>query len=132
MARLRIEIVTPRRRVLSEEVDEVVLPGVLGELGVLPGHTPLLTALGTGPLRTITSGRSAVLAVAGGFAEVLPERVTVLAMVAERPDEVDVEAARSELELTARELKGAAAEQLDELTERQRLAETRLAVAGGS
>lgn len=127
--RLRLVLVTPRRKVLEIDVDEVRLPGTLGELGVLPGHTPLLTSLGVGPL-TYFEGRDASrLAIRDGFAEVLPDRVTVLARVAERPDEVDVEAARHDVVSAEEALKTASSEELDELNARLRMAATRLEIA---
>jgi len=130
--RLRLELVTPERRVLSEEVVEVRIPGVLGELGVLPGHTPLLTALGTGPLAYTQGGREHRLALQGGFAEVLPDRVTVLARVAELPAEIDLDAARRQLAEAEAALPKAAAESIDALNDALRLAVTRLEVGGGT
>ena len=130
--RLLLELVTPERRVLSEEVVEVRIPGLLGELGVLPGHTPLLTALGTGPLAYTQGGREHRLALQGGFAEVLPDRVTVLARVAELPAEIDLEAARKQLAKAEAALPKAAAESLDEISDALRLAVTRLEVGGGT
>lgn len=89
MSGILFEVVTPEKRVVSEVVDEVVLPGSEGYLGVLPGHAPLLTRLGIGEA-TYRLGRSRRhLAIAGGFAEVLPDRVIVLADVAERPEGID-------------------------------------------
>ncbi|MGH9749289.1 MAG: F0F1 ATP synthase subunit epsilon [Candidatus Polarisedimenticolia bacterium] len=89
MSGILFEVVTPEKRVVSEVVDEVVLPGSEGYLGVLPGHAPLLTRLGIGDL-TYRLGRARRhLALAGGFAEVLPDRVIVLADVAERPEGID-------------------------------------------
>jgi F-type H+-transporting ATPase subunit epsilon len=129
-ARLLLELVTPQRKLLSEKVDEVRVPGVLGELGVLPGHTPLLTAVGTGPLSYSVEGREFRLAIQGGFAEVLPDRVTVLARIAELPDEIDVTAAQHELGEAESKLPTAAAEELDELTDAVRLATTRMEVGG--
>jgi F-type H+-transporting ATPase subunit epsilon len=129
---LLLELVTPERRVLSEEVVEVRIPGILGELGVLPGHTPLLTALGTGPLAYTQAGVEHRLAVQGGFAEVLPDRVTVLARVAELPAEIDLEAARRQLADAEARLPKAAAEDFDELNDAVRLAVTRLDVRGGT
>jgi F-type H+-transporting ATPase subunit epsilon len=127
--RLRLELVTPERLVLSEEVDEVRVPGTLGELGVLPGHTPLLTSLGTGPLSYFqgSSGRS--LAVQDGFAEVLPDRVTVLARIADAPSDIDVESARAALAEAEARLPTASAEEIDELTAAVRLAATRIEVS---
>lgn len=130
--RLLLELVTPERRVLSEEVVEVRIPGLLGELGVLPGHTPLLTALGTGPLAYTQAGVEHRLAVQGGFAEVLPDRVTVLARVAELPAEIDLEAARKQLAEAEAALPKAAAESIDALNDALRLAVTRLEVGGGT
>jgi F-type H+-transporting ATPase subunit epsilon len=130
--RLLLELVTPERRVLSEEVVEVRIPGVLGELGVLPGHTPLLTALGTGQLAYTQAGVEHRLAVQGGFAEVLPDRVTVLAQVAELPAEIDLEAARKQLAEAEAALPKAAAESIDALNDALRLAVTRLEVGGGT
>ena len=130
--RLLLELVTPERRVLSEEVVEVRIPGVVGELGVLPGHAPLLTALGTGPLAYTQAGVEHRLAVQGGFAEVLPDRVTVLARVAELPGEIDLEAARRQLAEAEARLPKAVAEDLDEVIDAQRWAVTRLEVGGGA
>jgi len=130
--RLLLELVTPVRRVLSEEVVEVRIPGLLGELGVLPGHTPLLTALGTGPLAYTQAGVEHRLAVQGGCAEVLPDRVTVLAQVAELPAEIDLEAARRQLAEAEAALPKAAAESIDALNDALRLAVTRLEVGGGT
>jgi F-type H+-transporting ATPase subunit epsilon len=129
---LLLELVTPERRVLSEEVAEVRIPGLLGELGVLPGHTPLLTALGTGPLAYTQGGREHRLALQGGFAEVLPDRVTVLARVAELPAEIDLEAARRQLAEAEAALPKAAAESIDALNDALRLAVTRLEVGAGT
>jgi F-type H+-transporting ATPase subunit epsilon len=129
--RLLLELVTPVRLVLTEEVSEVRLPGVLGEMGVLPGHTPLLTALGTGPLAYTRDGRETRLAIQGGFAEVLPDKVTVLATVAEAPDEIDVAAARTALAEAESRLPSAAAEEIESLTDQVQLATTRIEVGGG-
>jgi F-type H+-transporting ATPase subunit epsilon len=130
--RLQLELVTPAKRVLSEEVGEVRLPGILGEMGVLPGHTPLLTALGTGPLAFTCDGKVRRLAIQGGFAEVLPDRVTVLATVAEFPEEIDVAAARATLTEAEGKLPAAAADEIDALTDQVRLATTRIEVGGGA
>lgn len=127
---LRLELVTPQRTVLSAVVDEVRVPGVLGELGVLPGHTPLLTSLGTGPLTYFQRGRQQQVVVQGGFVEVLPDRVTVLARIAESPEEVDVALARTQLTEAEAMLPNAGAEEIQELTDAVRLATTRLEVGG--
>jgi F-type H+-transporting ATPase subunit epsilon len=128
--RLQLEIVTPQRKLVEAEVDEVRVPGVLGELGVLPGHTPLLTSLGIGELTHRTGTTTQVLAVQGGFAEVLPDRVTVLAEKAETEDEIDVEAATRERAEAQEAMKSADADELEQLASALRMAETRLAVAG--
>ena len=130
--RLELEIVTPQRRVLSENVDEVRLPGVLGEMGVLPGHTPLLTELGTGPLAFTLGGQERRFAIQGGFAEVLPDRVTVLATIAESPEEIDVAAARIALQESEARLGSAEAEEIATLTDVVVLATTRIDVGGGA
>ncbi len=122
---LRLEVVTPVRRVLQARADEVRIPGLLGELGVLPGHTPLLTSLGTGELKWTEGGSQGRLVVQGGFAEIQPDAVTVLAAVAETADEIDLEAvARAHAEAVEK-LKTASAEDFDELDAAVRLAEAR-------
>jgi F-type H+-transporting ATPase subunit epsilon len=127
-----LELVTPQRLVLSEEVEEVRLPGILGEMGVLPGHTELLTALGTGAMAFTTGGAERRVALQGGFAEVLPTKVTVLATVAEFPGEIDVAAAQAELGEAEAKLPTATAEDLETLTDQVRLAATRIDVGGGA
>ena len=95
--KLLLEIVTPDRAVVREEVDEIQLPGFEGYFGVLPGHTPLLAALKVGELWYRIGQEKRFLAIAGGFVEVLPAHVTVLAQLAERAEDIDVaraEAAR--------------------------------------
>ncbi len=93
---LKLEIITAERVVYAaEDVDEVVLPGVEGELAVLPKHAPLMTMLRPGILRVIRQGEEEELAVHGGFLEVRDNRVTVLADAAERAGEIDVERAEA-------------------------------------
>jgi F-type H+-transporting ATPase subunit epsilon len=89
-AKILLEVVTPDRSLIREEVDEVVVPGSEGYLGVLPGHTPLLSMLKVGELWFRQGQEKHYLAIAFGFVEVLPDRVTVLAQVGERPEEIDV------------------------------------------
>lgn len=91
--KLALEIVTPDRALLREEVDEVVVPGSEGEFGVLPGHAPLLSTLKIGELWFRQGQERHYLAIAFGFVEVLPDRVTVLAQVGERAQEIDVQRA---------------------------------------
>ena len=92
--KLELDVVTPERRVLQESVDMVTVPGFGGELGVLPGHTPLISRLQTGVLSYVADGQTTQLLISGGFVEVNQDRVSVLADVAERPEEIDVAKAR--------------------------------------
>ena len=91
---LQLEVVTPERRVLAEAVDMVTVPGLGGELGILPGHTPLISQLQTGVLSYANGGKTSQLHVSGGFLEVRDDHVSVLAEVAERPEEIDAQRAR--------------------------------------
>ena len=88
--KIQLEIVTPERALIHEEVDEIQVPGSEGYLGILPGHTPLLSTLTVGELWYRVGQVTTFLAIAGGFVEVLPDRVTILARVAERAEEIDV------------------------------------------
>ena len=90
MSHLTIELVTPDRSVVHEEVDEVQIPGAQGYLGVLPGHTPLLTTLQVGELWFRQGEEKVFVSVAFGFAEILPDRVIILAQLAERAEEIDI------------------------------------------
>jgi len=87
---ITLEIVTPDRAIVTERVDEVEIPGSEGYFGVLPGHTPLLAMLSIGELWYRKGSDKHYLAIAFGFAEVLPDRVTVLAELAEKPEDIDV------------------------------------------
>jgi F-type H+-transporting ATPase subunit epsilon len=91
---IQLEIVTPERLVVQDTVAEVQIPGKKGYLGVLPGHAPLITELSVGEISYRINGLTHYLAVAWGFAEVLPTKVTILAETAERAEEIDVERAR--------------------------------------
>ena len=91
---LQLEIVTPEKKVVETAVEEVQMPGKNGYLGIMPGHAPLITELSVGEITYLENGTEQKLAVAWGFAEVLPEKVTVLAESAERPSEIDVGRAR--------------------------------------
>ncbi len=92
---LRFELVTPERAVVREAVDELQIPGEEGYFGVLPGHTPLLASLHVGELWFRQGSERYYISVAFGFAEVLPDRVTVLAQIAERAEEIDVKRAEA-------------------------------------
>jgi F-type H+-transporting ATPase subunit epsilon len=90
---LRLEVVSPEGRIFTDDVDMVVVPGIEGELGILPHHTPLVTALGTGELRIRQSGAVQFMLISGGFVEVRPDKVVVMAFVAEHSDAIDAAAA---------------------------------------
>ena len=92
--KIQLEVVTPERRLLAEPVDMVTVPGLGGELGILPGHTPLISQLQTGVLTYVQEGKSYPLHVSGGFVEVRDDHVSVLAVVAERPEEIDTARAK--------------------------------------
>ena len=135
-----LELATPTRQLVSEEIDEVVAPGTEGYFGVLPGHAAFLATLGSGEV-VYRRGRDEVhLAVHGGFAEVTPERVIILAETAERPDEIDRSRAerarqRAEQRMTGRDPDGAEGEiDYDDAVAAYRRALTRLlvvAIGGG-
>jgi F-type H+-transporting ATPase subunit epsilon len=104
MPTLRLEIITAERLVYSDDVDIVVAPGVEGQLGILPRHTPLMTALQPGEIMIRKNGEATYLAVTGGFMEVMGNKVTILADACERSEEIDearaqaaMESARSQL-----------------------------------
>jgi len=103
---IQLEVVTPERRVLSESVEMVTVPGLGGELGILPGHTPLISQLQTGVLTYVLGGKNFQLHVSGGFVEVRDDRVSVLAEVAERPEEIDAARARVAREQVEKQLQG--------------------------
>ena len=91
MATMRLEIVTAERLVYSEEVNVVVAPGIDGELGILPRHAPLLTALKPGEIRVVKDGEESYIAVGGGFLEVMGNKVTILVDTAEHAEEIDAQ-----------------------------------------
>ena len=95
MPDIRLDVVTAERMVYSDSVDMVVAPGFEGQLGILPHHTPLMTALLPGELRIKKGGEEVSLVISGGFLEVRPDKVVVLADTAERADEIDVERAEA-------------------------------------
>jgi len=126
----QLEIVTPEKKVVETAAEEVQIPGKNGYLGVLPGHAPLITELAVGEITYRENSTEQRLAVAWGFAEVLPNKVTILAETAERPAEIDVDRARkakerAEQRLTSGETSVDVARALDALHR----AEARLDVA---
>lgn len=102
---IKLVVVTPERLVLDELVEDVAIPGLNGELGVLPEHTLLLSMLDTGVLTYHQNGYKWMLALSGGYVEVTAEKVTVLANEAEKPEEIDIERARLAREHALKELK---------------------------
>jgi len=129
--KLRLSVVTPERKILEDEVDEVVLPGSEGYLGVLPGHTPLLTSLNMGELSYRKGGAWKRSFVAWGFAEVLPVEVSVLADVGERAEEIDVSRAEAARDRAQKRLKSPSSDlDWDRATVALERAMIRLQVAG--
>ncbi len=101
---VNLEIVTPDRKLLSEDVEYVAAPGVSGEFGVLPNHIPFLSALGIGSLYFKQNGKRYYVFISGGFAEVNPDKVSVLAEIAEKAEEIDLEKARNAREKAEKRL----------------------------
>lgn len=128
MASLHLTVVTPERKVVETEAEDVQLPGSEGYLGILPGHAALITLLKTGVLSYRSAGRSGVFAVSAGFAEISNDRVSVLADSAESPSEIDAAAAQNERARAEEEMKTAGIDTLDAIRGRLELAEARLAV----
>ena len=102
--KLVLEIVTPERQVIKAIVDEVSLPASQGYIGVLPGHAPLLTTLSTGIVKYKQKDKEYFLFLSGGFAEVLSDKIIVLAQIIEKPEEIDVERAKSSKERAEKRL----------------------------
>ena len=131
---IKLEIVTPEKRVLDETVDAVTVPTMTGEIGILPNHAPLISTLKPGILTYSIKGATDRLVVSGGFVEVSGNnKVSVLADVAERADEVNVEAVRAEREAAERVLGAWSGSEADFEAEKERLekAQARLQIAGG-
>lgn len=138
--RIHVEVVTPERAVLSENADSVILPGENGQIGVLPGHLPLLTSLSVGELKVINDGGERNFVIEGGFAEVLPNKVSILTEACDGIDEIDVAAAREAMKVAEEELARLEEQSKDEEIEhdvmerhreRLRRARTRLVLGGG-
>ena len=111
---IRLEVVTPEKYVVDEEVQIVVAPGSLGEFGVLIGHTPFLTTLKAGEMHyTDAGGAQRYVFASGGFAEALPDKVTVLAESAERRSDIDVDRAKAAMERAQERLAQSQAEDID-------------------
>ena len=127
---IELEIVTPEKQVVRDQVDEIQIPGKAGFLGVLPGHAPLITELAVGEISYRKGGQTTYLSVAWGFAEVLPNKVTILAETAERAGDIDVARAKQALQAAQERLAAADSEEkVDRELAAVRRAETRIEVA---
>ena len=126
----KLEIVTPEKKVVDTAAEEIQIPGKNGYLGVLPGHAPLITELAVGEISFRENSVEQRLAVAWGFAEVLPDKVTILAETAERPSEIDLDRAR-QAKARAEQLlaSGDTTVDVDRALDALQRAETRLEVA---
>jgi len=102
--KLLLEVVTPEKLLLSREVDEVIAPGSEGEFGVLPGHTYFISMLKIGELRYKVDDRWEYMSVLWGYAEVTPTKVTILAEIAEKAEDIDVERAQAAVEKAQKRL----------------------------
>jgi F-type H+-transporting ATPase subunit epsilon len=111
--KIELQVVTPTKHIFSEDVQSIELPGKDGYLGILPGHAPLLTELGAGILTFNKGGETRSMTVIDGFAEVLPNRVIVLADESEKVEDIDVGHARADLEKAQHELPQAGASEED-------------------
>ncbi len=126
----QLEIVTPEKMVVRDVAEEAQIPGKKGYLGILPGHAPLITELAVGEITYRSAGRVHYLSIAWGFVEVLPDRVTILAETAERPDEIDPNRARDARDRAEETLKkGQTEHDFTEAENALKRAETRLQVA---
>ena len=126
----QLEIVTPEKKVVDTSAEEVQIPGKDGYLGVLPGHAPLITELGVGEISFREGATEQRLAVAWGFAEVLPGKVTILAESAERPSEINVARAREAKKRAEERLAGGdSAVDVERALDSLQRAESRLEVA---
>jgi F-type H+-transporting ATPase subunit epsilon len=131
MSSLKLDIVTAERVVYSGDVDAVIAPGVEGQLGILPHHAPLMTMLQAGELVARKAGQEEIMAISGGFLEVRPDRVIVLADQAERAEEIDFARAEAAKKRAEERLRDRKATGLDESRAEAALrrALTRLSVA---
>jgi F-type H+-transporting ATPase subunit epsilon len=126
----QLEIVTPEKKVVETAAEEVQIPGKNGYLGILPGHAPLITELAVGEITIRESSGEQRLAVAWGFAEVLPNKVTILAETAERPSEIDVVRAQKSKERAEQRLtSGDTSVDVDRALDALHRAEARIEVA---
>ena len=130
MATMRLEIITAERQVYGEDVEVLVAPGIEGQLGILPNHAPLMTALQPGELLIRKDGEETFLAVTGGFLEVIGNKVTILADACERSDEIDEQRAQEAMERAQERLRSNNTDlQLQQAAVSMRRAQVRLNVA---
>ncbi len=130
MAPMRLEIITAEREVYADDVDIIVAPGVEGQLGILPHHAPLMTALQPGEILIRKDGEPSYLAVTGGFMEVIANRVTILAEACEYSEEINEERAQVAMERAQERLRTQSSElELSEALSSVRRAQTRLNIA---
>jgi len=130
---LNLEIVTPEKKVLTETVDAVTVPTASGEVGILTNHAPLISSLKPGILSYTKAGATEKMVIAGGFIEVSADNVSILADVAEKVDEINIEAAKAERDAAEKELdawKGSE-EEFESGKERLEKAQARLQLAAG-
>ena len=129
MAPMRLEIITAEREVYSDDVDALGAPGIEGQLGILPHHAPLMTALQPGEMMIRKDGEESYLVVTGGFMEVLGNKVTILADACERSDEVDEERAQTAVNRARERMEHRESDlQLDQAVSSLRRAQVRLDV----
>jgi F-type H+-transporting ATPase subunit epsilon len=127
---IKLEVVTPERLLVSAAAEQIQIPGKSGYLGVLPGHAPLITELAVGEIAYRAEGQVKRLAVAWGFAEVLPDKVTILAETAEKAEEIDVARAEAAKQKAEENLRKAGTEGNPEAQAALQRATTRIEVAG--
>src|SRR6188472_2275281 len=125
---LLLEIVTPERLAYSDTVDSVQLPGSEGELGVLPHHAPLISMLGVGELRIKKAGQEESFAIVGGFVQVRPDRVVVMAETADLASDIDLEKAQEARREAERALEGAATDEVNLASARAQLQQALLRI----
>ena len=130
---LNLEIVTPEKKVLSETVDAVTIPTASGEVGILANHAPLISSLKPGVLSYMKAGATEKMVIAGGFIEVSADNISILADIAEKASEIDVEAAKTERDAAEKELNAWKGSEAEFETEKERLekAQARLQLASG-
>jgi len=130
VATFQLDIVSAERHVSSDQVEVLVAPGVDGEMAILPSHAPLLTVLKPGEIRVVKDGEDSFIVVSGGFMEVMPEKVTILADTAERLDEIDIERAEAALKAAEERIAEApAAMDLERALASMRRSQVRIKVA---